>query len=98
MDVYKIALGPGERLKAKLNASWTGANVSLTVWKPPTVHVTGSKANPSLRAAQSVGSGATQQLTYTAKGRGWYYVEVKDASPGFGQYTLTMTKTTPAKR
>ena len=98
VDVYKVALGPGERLKAKLSATWTGANVSLTLWKPATIHVSGSKVKPGLRAAQSVGSGAAEQLTYRAKGRGWYYVEVKDASPGFGQYTLNMTKTTVTKR
>jgi hypothetical protein len=98
VDVYEIALGSGERLKAKLNASWEGANVSLTLWKPGTIHVSGTKAKPSMRAAQSVGTGAAQQLAYTAKSRGWYYVEVKDVSPGFGQYTLNMTKTTVTRR
>ena len=36
VDVYKVALGPGERLKAKLTASWVGADVNLVLWRPGT--------------------------------------------------------------
>jgi hypothetical protein len=32
-------------------------------------------------------------MRFTAPGRGWYYVEVKVGSPGFGPYTLKLTKT-----
>jgi hypothetical protein len=35
-----------------------------------------------------------QHVTFTAPGRGWYYVEVKVASPGFGSYSLSLVKTT----
>jgi subtilisin family serine protease len=97
VDVYKVSLGPGERLKAKLAATWPGANVSLILWKPGTVHVSAPDAKPQLRAAQSAGSGSNQQLAFTSKSRGWYYVEVKDVSPGSGQYTLSLTKTTPKR-
>lgn len=98
VDVYKVAIGPGERLKAKLTANWPGANVNLVLWRPGTTHVSGSLANPQLRAAQSVAAGAVQQVTYTSKIRGWYYVEVKAAAPGSGGYTLNITKTTPTRR
>jgi hypothetical protein len=37
-------------------------------------------------------------VTFTAPGRGWYYVEVKDVAPGFGSYTLNIVKTTPGSR
>jgi hypothetical protein len=97
IDVYKVALGPGEQLKAKLAASWTGADVNLVVWRPGTTTVLGSQAKPQLRAAQSVAAGAVQHLTYRSKVRGWYYVEVKAAAPGSGPYTLTLTKTTPTR-
>jgi hypothetical protein len=92
VDVYKVAIGPGEQLKARLTASWAGANVNLVLWKPGTTHVQGTQARPQLRAAQSVAAGAVQQLTYRSKVRGWYYVEVKAAAPGSGPYTLTITK------
>jgi hypothetical protein len=36
-------------------------------------------------------------VTFKAPGRGWYYLEVKVASPGFGAYTLSFAKTTPRK-
>ena len=97
VDVYKIALAPGERLKARVSAKWSGASVSLALWKPGTIHVEGTQAKPQLRAAQSAGAGASEQLAYKATARGWYYVEVKDAAPGFGQYSLLLTKTTPAR-
>ena len=97
VDVYKVALGPGEQLKAKLTADWTGANVNLVLWRPGTIHVTGSQAKSQLRAAQSAAAGAVEQMTYTSKVRGWYYVEVKAATPGSGPYTLTLTKTTQTR-
>ena len=78
VDVYKVAIGPGEQLKAKLTADWPGANVNLTLWRPATTTVFGTRAKPQLRAAQSVAAGAVQQLRFTSKVRGWYYVEVKE--------------------
>jgi subtilisin family serine protease len=97
VDVYKVALAPREQLKAKLTASWTGADVGLVLWRPGTVHVAGGQAKPQLRAAQSVAMGAVQQVTYRSKVRGWYYVEVKAAAPGSGPYTLSLTKTTQTR-
>ena len=91
VDVYRVAIGPGEKLVAKATGSWAGAQISLTLWRPGTKRVeTNSR---TLQAARSLTSGAVQRVAYTAKGRGWYYVEVKDVSPGFGSYTLTLTKT-----
>lgn len=98
VDVYKVAIGPGEQLKAKLTADWAGAKVDLVLWRPGTTHVDGVQAKPQLRAAQSASTGAVQQLTYRSKVRGWYYVEVKAAAAGSGAYTLTLTKTAPARR
>jgi subtilisin family serine protease len=94
VDVYKIALGPGERLKAKLTATWAGAAVNLVLWRPGTIHVTGSQTKPQLRISQTVRAGA---LGYRAKVRGWYYLELKAAAPGSGPYTLTLTKTTQTR-
>jgi subtilisin family serine protease len=93
VDVYRVSLGPHERLVAKLAGGWPGAQVSLVLWKPGTVRVSDAAAARKLRAAQSASPGSTQHLRYTAPGRGWYYVEVKVASPGFGAYSLSLTKT-----
>jgi subtilisin family serine protease len=94
VDVYRIALSGREKLGAKLVAGWPGAQASLTLWLPATRSVDGARAR-TLRAAMSAVPGASQQLRYTATGKGWYYVEVKVTAPGFGQYTLTLTKTPP---
>ena len=39
VDVYKVAIGPGEQLKAKLTADWPGAKLGLVLWRPGTTHV-----------------------------------------------------------
>ena len=94
IDVYRIALSGHERLTANV-AAWAGANVGLILWRPPTLHV--ATAPATRRAAQSATTGAAPTLAFTAPGRGWYYLEVKDAAPGFGPYTLTFAKS-PLKR
>ena len=94
VDVYRVALGPHERLVAKVDGSWAGAQVSLILWRPGTRRIESTKALKTLRAAQSVSPGAVQHVTFTAPGRGWYYVEVKVDSPGFGSYSLSLVKTT----
>jgi hypothetical protein len=92
IDVYRISLSGGERLSAKLTGGWSGANVNLVLWKPGTRKVEDLSAQ-KLRAAAAVAPGAVQKVTFTAPGRGWYYVEVKVTSPGFGPYTLQLAKT-----
>jgi subtilisin family serine protease len=93
VDVYRVALGPRERLTAKVNGGWAGAQVKLTLWKPGTRAVE-LPSQAGLRAAQSASPGARQHVTFTARSRGWYYVEVKVVTPGFGPYTLSLVKTT----
>jgi hypothetical protein len=90
IDVYRVALGKGEQLKARLTGRWTGANVSLVVWKPGTLDVASKRAD--LRAAQSVSPGSAQHVLFRAATRGWYYVEAKVTSPGGGAYTLVLSK------
>jgi subtilisin family serine protease len=96
VDVYRVSIGPSERLTAKVTGSWAGAQVRLTLWRPGTrqVEVPGSR---SQRAAQSASPGAVQRVAYTAKSRGWYYVEVKVLSPSSGAYSLQLTKTPAAE-
>jgi serine protease len=93
VDVYRVALGAKEKLTAKVVGGWAGAQVKLALWKPGTRNVDEARSK-DLRAAQSVTPGSTQRVRFTARGRGWYYVEVKVVSPGFGPYTLTLDKVT----
>jgi subtilase family protein len=93
IDVYRVSLGRGERLRARLTGGWSGANVNLVLWKPGTKDVD-DLASQNRRAAASIAPGAAQRLAFTAPERGWYYVEAKVVSPGSGPYTLTLAKST----
>lgn len=95
VDVYRISLSGHEKLSANVRAEWAGANVGLVLWRPPTKHV--ATAPAALRAAESATTSAVPALTFTAPGHGWYYLEVKDAAPGFGPYSLTFAKSQPTK-
>jgi subtilisin family serine protease len=91
VDVYRVALTGHEKLRARLAGNWPGANVSLVLWRPGTTRVSDA-GTQRLRAAQSAAPGSLQRVTFTAPGRGWYYLEVKVTSPGSGPYTLTLSK------
>jgi subtilisin family serine protease len=93
IDVYRVALARHERINAKLAGSWPGAQVNLVLWRPGTRRIDESKVK-TLRAAQSAMPGANQSVTFVAPGHGWYYVEVKVVAPGFGPYTLSLSKAT----
>jgi hypothetical protein len=95
VDVYRVALNGRERIRANVVGDWAGASVDLVLWKPSTKRIDDVRSS-KLRVAQSISPGATQRMTFTAPGRGWYYVEVKVVSPGLGPYTLSLTKTMPA--
>jgi subtilisin family serine protease len=97
VDVYRIALTKGERLDAKLASGWTGANVSLLLWRPGTVDVLAAKGARGMRAAESAAPGGTQRLVYRSQASGWFYVEVRVSSPGGGAYALTLAKTPAPK-
>ena len=84
VDVYRIALAPNELLQAQLTG---GAGITLELWQPKTVHVD-TAASAALLIAQTT----TNHLRYRATRRGMYYIEVKEASPTFSPYTLTLAK------
>ena len=66
-------------------------NTNLLLWKPGTVHVNDLRTQ-RLRAAESIKRGPNQRIAYRVPSRGWYYVEVKLTTPGFGRYTLSITR------
>lgn len=92
VDVYRIVLNGHERIRAKLVGATAGANVSLELWRPGTAHVDTEKSRHLLVRASAF-PGSTQHITFTAPGRGWYYLEVRCTSQSFVPYSLTLAKT-----
>lgn len=90
IDVYRIYLRKGQRLRLTLDGP-AGATSNLLLWKPGTTRVNDLRTQ-NLRAAQSIGPGASHRLGYRVPKRGWYYVEVKVATRGAGPYELTLTR------
>ncbi len=90
IDVYRLRLAKGQLVSAKLVGP-TGANIDLVLWKPGTQAVNDLRSQ-RFRAAQSVRPGAVEQVAYRATATGWYFLEAKITSPGYGPYTLTFTK------
>jgi len=93
VDVYAVRVAAGRRLSVGLRGP--GVNgLRLVLWKPGTLHVTGtSQLLARQRVFQSLHAGPTQSFQYRATLSGWYYVEVKETSPGAGPYTLRIAKT-----
>ena len=92
VDVYRVQLGKHQKLTAALTAGWTGASVALELWRPGTRKVDVASTVRKLRAAQSASAGAHEQVRFVAPAAGWYFVEAKVNSPGFGEYTLKLAK------
>ena len=90
VDVYRVYLRKGQRLRLTLDGP-AGATSNLLLWKPGTKRVDDLRRQ-NLRAAQSIGPGASHRLGYRSPKKGWYYVEVKVATRGAGPYLLTLTR------
>jgi subtilisin family serine protease len=92
VDVYRVRVRQGQKLVAVLRGP-AGRNLDLVVWKPGTQHVESlSAAFSGRRATQSARPGPNERAVYRARTGGWYYVEVKITAPGFGAYSLELTK------
>jgi subtilisin family serine protease len=89
-DVYRIRLAAGQRVTLRTTGP-SGTNTNLLLWKPGTQRV-GDSRSKTFRAAQSLGPGATERIAYRAQKAGWYYVELRVGSAGFGPYTLTIAR------
>jgi subtilisin family serine protease len=90
VDVYKLYLRKGQRLRLTLNGP-EGATSNLLLWRPGTKRVEDLRTQ-HLRAAQSIGPGSSHRLAYRAKRAGWYYAEVKLPTRGFGPYELGISR------
>ena len=93
VDVYRVKLGAGERLKVFLRGP-AGTETNLILWRPGTDHVEGLPADlQGRRLTQSKRTGPNESLSYRAAAAGWHYVEVKMSGPGSGSYSLRIAKT-----
>jgi hypothetical protein len=90
IDVYRVYLRKGQRLRLTLDGP-AGATSNLLLWKPATKRVNDLRKQ-NLRAAQSIGPGASHRLGYRSPKKGWYFVEVKVATRGGGPYQLTLSR------
>ena len=89
-DVYRIRLVAKQRLQLRVHGP-QGSDTDLLLWKPGTVHVNDLRAQRK-RAAQAIGAGASKRIAYRVPKTGWYDVEVKLETHGFGSYSLSITR------
>jgi subtilisin family serine protease len=88
VDVYRVRLLPGERLRVRLGAHWSGASVGLSLWQPGTESLHGRKG----LVATTAHPGGTQRLAYRAAHAGWYDLALRLTRHGGGRYTLDVKK------
>lgn len=90
-DVYRVKLRRGQAVYASVRGP-AGTDTNLILWRPGTTHVD-DLGKQDLRARQASRPGFRKQLGYRALKTGWFFVQVKLASPGTGAYRLTIVKT-----
>lgn len=95
VDVYSIRLEKGHELFARLSPSTSGA-VGLALWKPGTLHVTGTAEHASDQVATAVAVGAQKRLAYVVPASGTYYLEVRFVPPARARLTYTLSVATTA--
>jgi subtilisin family serine protease len=85
-DVYRVYLNRGQRLSVTVHTG-VKPDVSLVLWKPALTSL--ATATSDLRAARSIHPiGAPEHVGYRAARQGWYFLQVKLASPGSGAYRI----------
>ena len=90
VDVYRVRLRRGERLRVTLHGPRT-ANARLLLWKPGTKRVEGLAVDRRRLAARSAPGGLVKAIRYRAARKGSYYIQVK-VTEGFGRYFLRFVK------
>jgi hypothetical protein len=84
-DVYGIHLRRGQGLSVLVRSG--GLDTSVVLWKPGLRAL--ALASGDLRARRSIHpAGVPERLAYRARTSGWYYVQVRLARAGSGQYSI----------
>jgi hypothetical protein len=96
IDVYKVRLLRGQTVSISLRGP-AGTDTNLILWRPGTKRVDSpligqQAALQAWRVTQSARAGPKENVLYRARETGWYYVEVKVTTQGFGQYRLHIAK------
>jgi hypothetical protein len=92
VDVYRVRVLKGQRLVVRLKSS-PGSNSVLELWEPGTTKVD-DIASQKNRLTETATPGTSKRFAYRATATGWYFVEVRLASPGTAVYALDVEKTT----
>jgi Subtilase family len=92
LDVYAVKLAAGTTLAARVQGP-DEANVNLELWRPGTLTVLSPGRVLTDRVARAARPGSVERIVSRATRGGWYYVAVRIAQGGFGQYTLSLSKT-----
>jgi hypothetical protein len=92
IDVYRVRLRKGQTVAVSVRGP-SGTDTNLVLWRPGTVHVEGlSPELQARRVTESTRAGPNEHFLRRARQTGWYYLEVKLATPGGGPYRLHVSK------
>jgi subtilisin family serine protease len=89
-DVYRVHLNARQRVQFRVRGP-RSSDTDLLLWKPGTVHVNDIRRQ-RMRVGQAIGRGAAKHINYRAPKSGWYYLEVKLETRGFGSYSLSIAR------
>lgn len=85
-DVFSIKLRRGQGISVVVR-SGSNLDTSIALWKPWLKAL--ALATDDLRARRSIHpAGVPERIVYRARTAGWYYLQVKLARPGSGQYSI----------
>ena len=83
--MYSIKLRRGQGISVLVRSG--KLDTSIVLWKPGLKGL--ALATDALRARRSVHpAGVPERIVYRARTSGWYYVQVKLARAGSGQYSI----------
>ena len=98
VDVYRTHLHKGQTISVSVSGP-AGTDTNLILWRPgtqivesPSGSLAGQVAIQAGRVTQSAHAGPNEHFLHRAARDGWYYVEVKLATQGAGQYRLHIAK------
>ena len=90
-DVYAISLDRKQPVYVGLTGADTTVDLSLAFWLPKATSLE-RVADTRYRVRTSARRGSRQYLSYRARGKGTFYVQVRMSSPGSTRYRLVIVK------